>query len=481
MFKLSQRFIPILLFLILIVTYSWFIHCPQWNDFSRYDLIVAAVQKNTLAIDAYQKDTGDKAFINGHYYSDKAPGMQLAGIPIYGLIYFIQRTIYPNKTLFINQNFSYWIWKFALLRIVLIIIPTALMAILFLKFLQQFTASITKPLWMVLGYCLGTLAFPYSTLFFSHQFAAVLVFSSFMGLFYYRHYDDHPRAIFHSRMNQQLILSICGFMLSYAVISEYPVILLAAILTGYAFDKNTSKKEIGYYILGAIIPLLILLSYNYIVSGNIFKLAYSEEVNRQFYIGMNKGVGGVTYPKITVLIQLLFGLYRGILLYNPVLILGLIGFIYFFQNTVYRREFWVGISCIGIYLLFNSSYYMWWGGAALGPRHLIPIIPFFILPIVFLPDTYHKWIPFFVILSILLMFIGTSVGPQIPDFISSPLLGYATEQFILGYYTTTLSCFLNLSEFWGIRFIGLWLMLSLTILIRVAYLIENKIPKQGKI
>ena len=27
-------------------------------------------------------------------------------------------------------------------------------------------------------------------------------------------------------------------------------------------------------------------------------------------------------------------------------------------------------------MLLNASYYMWWGGAALGPRHLVPALPF---------------------------------------------------------------------------------------------------------
>ena len=37
------------------------------------------------------------------------------------------------------------------------------------------------------------------------------------------------------------------------------------------------------------------------------------------------------------------------------------------------------IACgaiFGALLLVNAGYYMWWGGASAGPRHLVPVVPF---------------------------------------------------------------------------------------------------------
>jgi hypothetical protein len=38
-----------------------------------------------LSIDSYHVNTGDKAFFNGHYYSDKAPGTAFLASPVVAL------------------------------------------------------------------------------------------------------------------------------------------------------------------------------------------------------------------------------------------------------------------------------------------------------------------------------------------------------------------------------------------------------------
>src|SRR5512146_1102428 len=66
----------LLLSLILFLASAYFYQDPEWNGNSRLDLTRAVVEEGTVAIDAYQSlpqwDTNDKAFYNGHYYSDKA-------------------------------------------------------------------------------------------------------------------------------------------------------------------------------------------------------------------------------------------------------------------------------------------------------------------------------------------------------------------------------------------------------------------------
>src|SRR4029077_17069722 len=52
-----------------------------WNQNSRFDLLRAIVERHTLQIDAYHENTQDKAHFNGHYYSDKAPGLVFLALP----------------------------------------------------------------------------------------------------------------------------------------------------------------------------------------------------------------------------------------------------------------------------------------------------------------------------------------------------------------------------------------------------------------
>ena len=44
-------------------------------------------------------------------------------------------------------------------------------------------------------------------------------------------------------------------------------------------------------------------------------------------------------------------------------------------------SFKTALGIITAYVLYNSGYYMWWGGWAAGPRLLCPAIPFFIAPL----------------------------------------------------------------------------------------------------
>ncbi|MFH1538983.1 MAG: hypothetical protein ABIH66_08475, partial [bacterium] len=52
------------------------------NSLSRLDLTYALALNGTTRIDDYHGNTLDKAFVNGHYYCDKAPGLSLAGVPV---------------------------------------------------------------------------------------------------------------------------------------------------------------------------------------------------------------------------------------------------------------------------------------------------------------------------------------------------------------------------------------------------------------
>src|ERR1035441_10028711 len=67
---------------VVLVAYVYFYQGGGWNQNSRFDLVRAMVELGTLRIDAYRENTGDKAFANGHYYSDKAPGLALLAEPI---------------------------------------------------------------------------------------------------------------------------------------------------------------------------------------------------------------------------------------------------------------------------------------------------------------------------------------------------------------------------------------------------------------
>ncbi|HNB40448.1 MAG TPA: hypothetical protein PLG52_03045, partial [Anaerolineales bacterium] len=62
------------------------------------------------------------------------------------------------------------------------------------------------------------------------------------------------------------------------------------------------------------------------------------------------------------------------------------GWIFMVRSKAYRAEAILCVAAIFLYVLMFSGYYMWWGGLAFTPRHLIPILPLFVLPLAFVPD-----------------------------------------------------------------------------------------------
>src|SRR5229473_3183740 len=66
----------------LLASYAYFYQAGGWNQNSRFDLVLALVQRGTVRIDAYSDNTGDKTVFDGHVYSDKAPGQALAAVPL---------------------------------------------------------------------------------------------------------------------------------------------------------------------------------------------------------------------------------------------------------------------------------------------------------------------------------------------------------------------------------------------------------------
>ena len=66
------------IFTLLFTLYAYFYQAGGWNQNSRFDLVRAVTNDHAVRIDPYQRNTGDKALYDGHYYSDKAPNLALA-------------------------------------------------------------------------------------------------------------------------------------------------------------------------------------------------------------------------------------------------------------------------------------------------------------------------------------------------------------------------------------------------------------------
>ena len=83
---------------LLVASYGYFYEGGGWNQNTRFDLVRAILERQTLSIDAYHENTGDKARVGDHYYMDKAPGASLVALPAAALVRTLQKIVGADVT-----------------------------------------------------------------------------------------------------------------------------------------------------------------------------------------------------------------------------------------------------------------------------------------------------------------------------------------------------------------------------------------------
>lgn len=383
------------LFAISFVTCAYFVQGAGANQSSRYALVRALVEDHVLSFDRLATTTFDRAVVGVTTYSDKAPGLSLAAALPYALGL---RLAQPGDGVEPDPLALH------LVTLATVGLASAFAAMLLFDLLVGYGLGATASLLAVLGWILGTNALAYATLFYAHQFVAALLVIALAGIRAFQ-LGERPRA---------LGVGI-GFALGLAAISEYPAISLAGGLGIYALATLGVRRTLPM-ILGAIVPAIVLAAYNTACFGAPWALGYHALANETFQAGMSGGIAGIGAPDARVLGALLVGEYRGLLPLSPFLVLAVPGYVF-----LWRRARPLAILCLASfvgYFVLMSGYKFWDGGAALGPRHVIPALPFAIIAVAFALDRARGYLYAALPLlawSIALCLICTAVRPELPD------------------------------------------------------------------
>jgi hypothetical protein len=376
----------VIIFLITLLFYGYFIRPGDWNIDSRFALVKAIVEEGRLTIDSYEFDTGDKAYVNGHYYSDKAIGASILGALVYLPLYEINGGPLPLEL------FTILITFFA------VSVPTALLAPMFYSLALRITGKKWIAFIITLCIALTTPLYPYAGAFYGHSLAATLAFSVFLLWV-----EVHR---FEARITPARLLA-SGFLIGFMVITEYTTIMIAMMLMGYIIHVAYSKqmpmniKNIGCFLATAAIPLVILLSYNWICFGSPLSLGYSHEYLEKYRDFHQQGIMGFGWPNPMNLLYMTIHPMQGIFLQSPVLLLTIPGFVMMKLETKFRAELIFCTLTIVVYFLAVSSLEWWWGGDAFAARHLIPLFPFFGVALI---PVAKKYLPFLIGLGLVSFF-----------------------------------------------------------------------------
>ncbi|KAA0257908.1 MAG: hypothetical protein EDM79_19850, partial [Chloroflexi bacterium] len=135
---------------------------------------------------------------------------------------------------------------------------------------------------------------------------------------------------------------------------------------------------------------------NYSIYGSPFTTGYSYESNAEFQAAHAANIMGIGIPDLRIFFYQTLHPSLGVVWQSPVLIPAVGGWFFMARNREYRPELLFSLSGVILFILLISGYYMWWGGVALTPRHIIPILPLFALPLLFLPERF-SWALFLLV------------------------------------------------------------------------------------
>lgn len=393
----SGRSTYALLFLALLVPYSYFNHSDGWNQGVRLAELHAVVLKGTLRIDDYISYTGDRALVDGHYYSEKAPAMALAALPAFAITAAVQKAMGIDPDADAARRVSEWIATVFSVGLIAAAGGVAFYALLRTRF---------EPLVAVIGtfgLFLGTITFPYATALFSHAGTIGLLAIALWA------------ALGPASPKRDVI---AGLAAGFAVASEYPAIFPGAAIGLYLLSRHWQRML--RYGLATVPAALLITMNNFAITGSMFKLSYGTNPNFPDLTAQTSY--GFSTPDPGAMLSVLWGEYRGLLFWSPVLAMAVIGFV-----EMLRKERAAAImtlaACVMI-VLQVSAFFTPHGGNAIGPRYLAPAIPFFGLAAAYGIKRLPELGLILMAASIVLMGMVTAIAIDPPSDVWTPLRSY---------------------------------------------------------
>jgi MFS family permease len=310
-----------------------------------------ALLEGRVTIDEYAGQTIDRARYEGHYYSDKAPGLSaVAAIPVAVLDVADPGLVEPRNERLWNPEGSFSLWAIcALVGGCFFVLGVVLVGRVAEAVAPRTGAA------AAVAYGLGTLAHPLAPALFGHIPAGTL------GL----------AALLLAGRSTRLRLLAAGGCAGAAVLIEYQAALIAVALLIYALWRHGARA--AAVVAAGGLPAIVLLGlYDVAAFGSPFRLSY-QYVDNVYAERQSQGLFGIGLPDPDALWMVLVG-ERGLLLLSPVLVLAA-GGLWLLVRQGFRREAAVAAGVTVAFLVVNSGYFLPYGGVSPGPRIFATCIP----------------------------------------------------------------------------------------------------------
>src|SRR3954453_5213611 len=413
------------------------IHQLGWAQLGHFGQ-VRAFADGQAQIDQWHWETNDKAWVvtdgQGHFYSVKSPGTAaLTTLPYMAIkalgadrlaraaVRNEQQTAHPKwhpDSVVPLENMGYdvqrglrvqarveqetpIVWALTLIAAV---IPGVLMLFAVRWAADRFVPGYGTAAAITLG--VSTIVMTFSAEFFSHVISAALAFAAFCILIKERDGPMRRWAVF-----------AAGLLAGLAVTFEFQTGLVGAVLIFYALARRSDRlRRATAYAGGALLGAAPMLAFNTWAFGNPLKLAYSDAVafpgrSGHDALGLNSdGFFGITVPRFDSATDLLFA-GRGLIVLTPILVMAVVGV--FLMRRRHRAEANTILTIAAVYFIYNSGYWLPYGGGTPGPRFLIPALPFLAVGLAYAYRRLPSLTLGLAIPSALFMLVGTLTYPLI--------------------------------------------------------------------
>ncbi len=423
------------------------------------------VNKRTIAV---EPNAGMIQFVIGwdkQTYSFYDLGQPLLSIPFYWVGQKVARLIDPKN----EGTITIW-FVFSLLPK----FATAMTGVIFYQICTSLFHNKATGIFLTVLWGAGTLAWPYAQFFFSESLITLFLLLACYFL------------IKAEKNFSEINLFLAGFSFGVAINIRVAIGIYLPAFIVYLFVKNSlisfSLPNFGKQLLlffSGIFPAICLLAWhNYIRFHSILHTGY---VGQSFTTPLYIGVYG-----------LLFSSGRSLFLYSPLTILGLIALPDFRRHVPAMYAFI--ITAFVSTVPFYAKWWTWHGGWSWGPRFLVPLIPFLLIPIgsrlnsrKFIGATIILW---FISILVIIPGIGVDFNQYIIDHIHGDyanenlLWFFPWESPIIGHWQYLLegksviyrqSDFGTVSAWKVLTIMGIWFFISLG---RVIFLWYKLVKKQ---
>jgi hypothetical protein len=407
----------------------------------------AIVANHVLNIDAVEREWGwvnDKAKNEHHVYSGKAPGATFVGVPVLWVQTKLRRLVGwppPGK-----HAATFW------LRLFVVKLPLCVFLWLFANYAGRVTGSAWARDVAVIALGMGTLLYPYGSLFVGHALAAATAFSAYILLD--EAPDDAPARTVAARM------AAAGLLAGLTVAFEYQAALVSSALAVYAVARNRHRlAAVGAFVAGTIPPAVALGVFHTALFGRPWRFPFGNVENPTFARTAHAaGFHGLSLPHLSAFPSFLFSPSYGLFAFSPVLVLGVVGVVLMFKrgSRAARRDAALVTAVCVLMFVFLSGMSNWRAGWCVGPRYIATVAPFLVLPMLKLwtRAVGRWWIGALavglLIPSVLLNLVSGALYPHYPEAFDNPVFDLAFPLIGEGYAPYGLGWLLHLPGRWAL-------------------------------